>query len=80
MIGGHFKVNNPLNAAFSGMNQAAHSYGSMMQGTETKTEKKPSAGGALQGAIGGAAAGTAILPGWGTAIGAGIGLLAGLFG
>ena len=36
--------------------------------------------GGAQGAAGGAAAGTAILPGWGTVIGAGIGGLAGLFG
>lgn len=33
-----------------------------------------------QGAAGGAAVGTAILPGWGTAIGAGVGGLMGLFG
>jgi hypothetical protein len=36
-------------------------------------------GQAGQGAIGGAAVGTAILPGWGTAIGAGIGGIAGYF-
>ncbi|EJD6705515.1 DNA transfer protein [Serratia marcescens] len=36
-------------------------------------------GGALQGAAAGAAAGTAIMPGWGTAIGAGIGALGSLF-
>lgn len=36
--------------------------------------------GALGGAIGGAALGTSILPGWGTAAGAGIGALLGLFG
>lgn len=35
--------------------------------------------GALTGAMGGAAAGTAIMPGWGTAIGAGIGALGSLF-
>ena len=35
---------------------------------------------ALGGAAAGAAAGTAIMPGWGTAIGAGIGLLGGYFG
>lgn len=34
----------------------------------------------MQGAAGGAAIGTAVMPGWGTAIGAGIGLLGGLFG
>lgn len=33
----------------------------------------------LQSALGGAAAGTAIMPGWGTAIGAGVGALASLF-
>lgn len=36
--------------------------------------------GALGGAIGGAALGTSIMPGWGTAAGAGIGALLGLFG
>lgn len=36
-------------------------------------------GGALQGAAAGAAAGTAIMPGWGTAIGAGVGALSSLF-
>ncbi|EHQ0046046.1 DNA transfer protein, partial [Escherichia coli] len=34
---------------------------------------------ALGGAAAGAAAGTAIMPGWGTAIGAGVGLLGSLF-
>jgi hypothetical protein len=37
-------------------------------------------GAGAKGAAGGAAVGTAILPGWGTAIGAGIGGLMGLFG
>jgi hypothetical protein len=36
--------------------------------------------GTLQGATGGAGLGTAILPGWGTAIGAGVGGVAGLIG
>ena len=36
-------------------------------------------GGALTGAAAGAAAGTAIMPGWGTAIGAGVGALSSLF-
>lgn len=36
-------------------------------------------GGMMTGAMGGAAAGTAIMPGWGTAIGAGIGALGSLF-
>jgi len=36
--------------------------------------------GAATGALSGAAAGSKILPGWGTAIGAGIGALGGLFG
>lgn len=40
----------------------------------------PDWGGGAKGAVGGAAMGTAILPGWGTAIGAGIGGLVGLFG
>jgi hypothetical protein len=41
--------------------------------------KQSKLGGALQGAAAGAAAGTAIMPGWGTAIGAGIGALGSLF-
>ena len=36
--------------------------------------------GAATGALSGAQMGSAILPGWGTAIGAGIGALGGLFG
>lgn len=36
-------------------------------------------GGMMTGAMGGAAAGTAIMPGWGTAIGAGVGALGSLF-
>ena len=36
--------------------------------------------GAAKGALSGAKVGSAILPGWGTAIGAGIGALGGLFG
>lgn len=39
----------------------------------------PNWGQGAQGAVGGAAVGTAILPGWGTAIGAGVGGLVGLF-
>lgn len=40
----------------------------------------PNWGQGAQGAAGGAAMGTAILPGWGTAIGAGVGGVLGLFG
>ncbi|CAB3928922.1 hypothetical protein LMG3412_06526 [Achromobacter deleyi] len=36
--------------------------------------------GALGGALGGAGMGSMIMPGWGTAIGGGLGLLGGLFG
>jgi len=36
--------------------------------------------GEFEGAMSGAAAGTAIMPGWGTAIGAGVGLLSGFMG
>lgn len=47
---------------------------------QTSTAPNPAyqpktAGGAATAAAGGAAAGTAIMPGWGTAIGAGVGLL-----
>ena len=44
------------------------------------TQQQSRGAGALQGALGGAAAGTAILPGWGTLIGAIVGGLAGYFG
>jgi hypothetical protein len=37
-------------------------------------------GSGFQGAAGGAAAGSSIMPGWGTAIGGGLGFLGGLFG
>lgn len=51
-------------------------------GTQTNTQPyfQNQAGNALGGAAAGAAAGSAIMPGWGTAIGAGIGLLGGYFG
>ena len=51
-------------------------------GTQTNTQPyfQNQTAGALGGAAAGAAAGTAIMPGWGTAIGAGIGLLGGYFG
>lgn len=50
-------------------------------GTQTMTGSAPKRNGtasALGGALSGAAAGTAIMPGWGTAIGAGVGLLGGM--
>lgn len=52
-------------------------------GTQTTTGnsgvQRNSTASALGGALSGAAAGTAIMPGWGTAIGAGVGLLGGMF-
>lgn len=50
--------------------------------TSTQVQKQPGTstfGSAVNGALGGAAAGTAIMPGWGTLIGGGLGLLSGLF-
>lgn len=51
-------------------------------GTSTNVQQQPGTstfGGALNGALGGALAGSAIMPGWGTLIGGGLGLLGGLF-
>lgn len=55
--------------------------GGMNWGSSTSIGGGMSPGqGALQGAIGGAAAGTAVSPGWGTLIGAGVGALGGYAG
>lgn len=66
--------------------QAGQSYanntGQLLQGLgsiQAGQANQPSkAQGALTGAAAGAAAGTAIMPGWGTAIGAGVGLIGSL--
>jgi hypothetical protein len=73
--------------ALTGQANAGQTYanntGQLLQqqaGLAAANSNKPSAlGGALQGATAGAAAGTAIMPGWGTAIGAGVGALGSLF-
>jgi hypothetical protein len=73
--------------ALTGQANAGQSYanntGQLLQqqtGLAAASANKPSKlGGALQGAAAGAAAGTAIMPGWGTAIGAGVGALSSLF-
>lgn len=52
-------------------------YGQMM--TPSKPSGKGGGGGAAQGAGAGAAIGTQIMPGWGTAIGAGVGAIGGYF-
>lgn len=60
------------------LSQIGGSYGnSTTLSTPTSTNKTASA---LGGAASGAAIGTTIMPGWGTAVGGGVGLLAGLFG
>lgn len=73
--------------ALQGQANAGQSYanntGQLLQqqaGAAAANGNQPSKfGGALQGAAAGAAAGTAIMPGWGTAIGAGVGALGSLF-
>lgn len=73
--------------ALQGQANAGQSYanntGQLLQqqaGMAAANANQPSKlGGALQGAAAGAAAGTAIMPGWGTAIGAGVGALGSLF-
>ncbi|EMP7134731.1 DNA transfer protein [Serratia marcescens] len=73
--------------ALQGQANAGQSYanntGQLLQqqaGLAAANANRPSKfGGALQGAAAGAAAGTAIMPGWGTAIGAGVGALGSLF-
>lgn len=73
--------------ALQGQANAGQSYanntGQLLQqqaGLAAANANRPSKfGGALQGAAAGAAAGTAIMPGWGTAIGAGVGALSSLF-
>ena len=50
-------------------------YGGMAGQGSQSTQEQPG-GSRVAGALGGAAAGTAVMPGWGTAIGAGIGYLA----
>ena len=51
----------------------------MRRNFKTNRTNSYSLGGAVQGALSGAAAGSAVLPGWGTAIGAGLGMIPGLF-
>ncbi len=73
--------------ALTGQANAGQAYanntGQLLQqqaGAAAANANQPSKlGGALQGAAAGAAAGTAIMPGWGTAIGAGVGALGSLF-
>ncbi|WP_129544324.1 DNA transfer protein [Serratia sp. 1D1416] len=73
--------------ALQGQANAGQSYanntGQLLQqqaGLAAANANQPSKlGGALQGAAAGAAVGTSIMPGWGTAIGAGVGALGSLF-
>lgn len=88
MIGGYYKVENPMKTAMQGMAQAASSYGQMDKGGKTETEIAKTAGGAIMagagGAAAGASAGSAMASGassgsvggyWGAGIGAAVGLL-----
>lgn len=49
-------------------------------GTQQQTQYRNVGAGAIGGAMSGAALGNSVLPGWGAAIGGGLGLLGGLFG
>lgn len=60
------------------LNAIQGNYGSSSTGSASQTGGGSSGGkNPLSGAIGGAAAGTAVMPGWGTLIGGGLGLLSG---
>lgn len=63
---------------YNNLNNYMNTVNSMSHGSST-TSTQPvynnQAGSALGGMASGAAMGTAIMPGWGTAIGAGVGLL-----
>ncbi len=68
--------------ANAGQNYANNTGQLLQQGAAAQAAQgnQPSKfGGMMTGAMGGAAAGTAIMPGWGTAIGAGVGALGSLF-
>lgn len=72
-------------APWLGLNELSQLYGNVIPGggtssTSGRVGRTSALTGGLSGALGGAAAGTAILPGWGTAGGAILGGLAGLFG
>jgi len=82
MIGGYYKVENPMKAAMQGMSNAANSYANMDKGGKTETKTQASLAGGVAAGIGGAAAGysmavgTSVGGGYGAAIGAGISILA----
>lgn len=67
------------NAGQSYANNASQLYQQQANAAAASGNQPSKLGGALQGAAAGAAAGTAIMPGWGTAIGAGVGALGSLF-
>ena len=67
------------NAGQSYANNMSQLYQQQANAAAAGGNQQSKLGGALQGAAAGAAAGTAIMPGWGTAIGAGIGALGSLF-
>ncbi|MBJ8803020.1 DNA transfer protein [Citrobacter freundii] len=67
------------NAGQSYANNMSQLYQQQANAAAAGGNQQSKIGGALQGAAAGAAAGTAIMPGWGTAIGAGVGALGSLF-
>jgi len=67
------------NAGQSYANNMSQLYQQQANAAAANGNQPSKLGGALQGAAAGAAAGTAIMPGWGTAIGAGVGALGSLF-
>jgi len=70
-IGGLYQTPDLSGRALQGYQGAAQTTAAMQK--ETPEEKKTTEG-ALSAAAGGAAMGTAVMPGWGTAIGACVGL------
>jgi len=72
-----YKINNPLNQVFQGMNQAAGTFGSMTKNIKQNVPG-PTVGGALSNGLGGAMAGASLGSLTGGALGLGLGAFTGL--
>jgi hypothetical protein len=55
-----YEIQNPINQAMGGMNQAAGTYGSMMKDIPANRDPGPSAGGAIMSGVSGAATAAAM--------------------
>jgi len=74
-IGGLYQTEDIAGKAMQGMAGAGQTMGAIQQGSKTTTKQEKTVGGAMGAAAGGAIAGSAIMPGWGTAAGAVVGLI-----